>query len=295
VESLSIKSIELDLLLEAIYRQYGYDFRDYAKPSIERRLQQFIELEHIASISDLIKPLLHNREFAFRLIKRFSINVSEMFRDPYVYRSMLKLIIPILRTYPSFKIWHAGCADGQEVYSLAILLKEAGILDRATIFATDINEEALDTAKNGIYPIFNIQSACKSYKDAGGKNTFTNYFHAAYNAVTMNKELKRRITFANHNLVDDASFGEMHLILCRNVLIYFNPDLQERAWKLFNTSLVDGGFICLGPAEDLPHTDISRKFGTIDSSSRIYNKPAKSSEKHPSSYTPTNNNILLFN
>jgi chemotaxis protein methyltransferase CheR len=274
VESKSVSNIELDLLLDAIYRHYGYDFRNYSRPSIERRIQQFVELEHIESISDLIKPVLHSREFAFHLIKHFSISVSEMFRDPHVYQSILNHIIPILRTYPSFKIWHAGCANGQEVYSLAILLKEAGILDHATIFATDINEEALDTAKKGIYPICNIQSVCKSYREAGGKNSFTHYFHAAYNAITMDSELRRRITFANHDLVRNTSFGKMNLIMCRNVLIYFDHELQKKAWQLFSRSLADDGFICLGSAEHLPLTGIYSEYETIDSNSKIYQKPS---------------------
>ncbi len=268
------ENIELELLLEAIFKCYGYDFRNYAKMSIQRRVLQFIQLEQIESISDLITPVLRDKDFAFRLIKRFSISVSEMFRDPHVYRALLKHVIPLLRTYPSFKIWHAGCAEGQEVYSLAILLKEAGILERATIFATDINEEALNTAKNGIYPISEIQTVCNSYQVAGGQATFTNYCHAAYNAVTMSNELKRHITFANHNLVQDASFGEMHLILCRNVLIYFNQELQERALQLFADSLIKGGFICLGAVEDIMQTNSMNIFERIDQKSRVFRKRA---------------------
>ncbi len=272
MESQLTESIELELLLEAIFKRYGYDFRNYTTRSIQRRVKQFIELEQIESIADLLKPVLHDKELAFRLIQRFSINVSEMFRDPLVYQALLKHVIPLLRTYPSFKVWHAGCADGQEVYSFAILLKEAGILERATIFATDINLEALNTAKKGIYPISDIQATCKSYLKAGGQATFSDYFHAAYNAISMNNELKRRITFASHNLVQDASFGEMHLILCRNVLIYFDRKLQERALKLFSDSLVGGGFICLGKTEAIMQSNTSNDFEKIDSKYRIFRK-----------------------
>jgi chemotaxis protein methyltransferase CheR len=276
----STDNTEFELLLEAILKRYGYDFRNYAKPTIQRRVNQFIESTHSGSIADLIKPVLHDKEFAFSLIKRFSINVSEMFRDPFVYQSLLKNVIPLLRTYPSFKIWHAGCAEGQEVYSLAILLKEAGLLERATIFATDINDEALDTAKNGIYPISDIQDICKNYQQAGGQDTFTNYCHAAYDAVTMNSDLKQRITFANHNLVQDASFGEMHLILCRNVLIYFNHGLKERVLKLFVNSLIKGGFICLGAKEEILQSDTTKDFTRIDSKCRIFRKRDHSSAAH---------------
>jgi chemotaxis protein methyltransferase CheR len=276
LQILSTENIELDLLLEAIFNRYGYDFRDYSHTSILRRVRQFSKLQHIDSIADLIKPVLHDREFAYRLIKCFAINVSDMFRDPPVYKAILKHVIPVLDAYPSIKIWHAGCACGQEVYSLAILLKEAGVLERVTIFGTDINEEALDTAKKGIYPICNIKSVCNAYLEAGGKATFTNYFHAAYDAVTMSNELKQHIIFANHNLVRDASFGEMNLILCRNVLIYFNKELQERSLKLFSNSLINGGFICLGSVESLLQPHISKNFETIDLNSRIYKKLAAS-------------------
>jgi chemotaxis protein methyltransferase CheR len=270
----SIDNTELELLLEAILKRYGYDFRNYAKPTIQRRVVQFIESKQVESIADLIKPVLYDREFAFSLIKRFSINVSEMFRDPFVYQALLKNVIPLLRTYPSFKIWHAGCAEGQEVYSLAILLKEAGLLERATIFATDINEEALDTAKKGIYPISDIQTICKNYLQAGGQTTFNNYCHAAYDAVTISSDLKQHITFANHNLVQDASFGEMHLILCRNVLIYFDHELKERVLKLFVNSLTKGGFICLGAKEEILQSDTTRDLERIDSKCRIFKKRA---------------------
>jgi chemotaxis protein methyltransferase CheR len=272
VKTASINNTELSLLLEAIHREYGYDFRDYSKSSILRRVQLFKRLEHIESTADLIKPVLHDSRFALRLIKSFSINISEMFRDPPVFLRLVKHVLPALQAYPSFKIWHAGCATGQEVYSLAILLKEAGLLNRATIFATDINEEALKIAMKGIYPLDNIQSACKGYLEAGGAASFTQYFHAAYHSLSINSELKQHITFANHNLVQDAAFGEMQLILCRNVLIYFNPELQKRAWNLLSNSLVDDGFICLGTAEYYPQTIKLSNYEMIGPNFNIYKK-----------------------
>jgi chemotaxis protein methyltransferase CheR len=274
------EDIELELLLEAIFKRYGYDFRNYTRGSIKRRVTQFIDLNNIKSITDLIRPVLQDKDFGHSLIKCFSINVTEMFRDPFVYQALREHVIPLLRTYPSFKVWHAGCATGEEVYSLAILLKEAGLLERATIFATDINDEALYTAKSGIYPISDIRAVCKSYQQAGGQATFTNYCHAAYDAVTMSSELKKRITFANHNLVQDASFGEMHLILCRNVLIYFNRELKERALKLFYNSLVNGGFFCLGTREEIVQSSTSREFDRIDSNSRIFRKRSTTTDEH---------------
>jgi chemotaxis protein methyltransferase CheR len=264
--------VELDLLLEAIFRRYGYDFRDYSRSSILRRLKQFMTLEQIDSVADLIAPTLRDRVFAFQLIKRFSISVSELFRDPPVYRSLVKHVFPALQSYPSFKVWHAGCANGQEVYSLAILLREANLLERSTLFATDINSKALETAKTGIYPIRDMKKASKNYQESGGQASFSDYFHTAYDAVTMANELKKRITFAEHNLVQDASFGEMHLILCRNVFLYFNTSLRERAFNLLTESLANGGIICLGTAETLPDTNLSAHFEVIDPDCKIYRK-----------------------
>lgn len=267
-----IEENEIELLLEAIYRRYGYDFKSYARKTINRRIKQFIQLEQMESVADLITPVLKDETFAFKLIQRFSITVSEMFRDPFVYRSLKKHVLPLLRTYPSFKIWHAGCADGEEVYSLAILLKEEGILDRATIYATDFNHDALAAGKKGIYQIDDIDQVCKNYLEAGGQGKFSDYYYSAYGAVSMSSDLKQNITFASHNLVQDESFGEVHLILCRNVLIYFDQSLQKRALKLFSDSLINGGFLCLGAQEDMIRHHKYKYFKTIDSTSRIFQK-----------------------
>ena len=267
-----IEQIEIDLLLEALYRRYGYDFRSYARASIERRIRQFLSKAESTSISGMIPRVLNDREFFSSLVRHFSIGVTEMFRDPFVYRAIREEVVPLLRTWPHFKLWHAGCATGEEVYSLAVVLKEEGIYDRATIYATDFNDEALEKSREGVYDLEKLQEATRNYQQAGGKASFSEYYHARYGAVAMDGTLKERLTFSVHNLVSDHVFGEMHLILCRNVLIYFNHALKNRALGLFTESLVHGGFLCLGTKEDLQFSDMSERYDVVDHKARIYKK-----------------------
>ena len=263
---------EIDLLLKMIYQRYGYDFRSYARASIVRRIRQFRSNSGCASVAKMIPRIIDDEEFASRLIRYFSIAVTEMFRDPLVYRAVREKVVPLLRTWPHCKIWHAGCATGEEVYSLAIVLKEEGIYDRTTIYATDFNIEALDRARAGIYEIGRLQEATRNYQQAGGKRSFSEYYHARYQAAAMDNSLKERVVFSSHNLASDSVFGEMHLIFCRNVLIYFNYDLQNRALGLFTESLVHGGFLCLGTKEDLQFSDFSDRYEPVDKKARIYKK-----------------------
>lgn len=267
-----IELIEIDLLLEAIFRRYGYDFRSYARASIERRTRQFMSGTGCSSVSDMIPKLLHDEEFFSRLARYFSISVTEMFRDPFVYRAVREKVVPLLRTWSHFKIWHAGCATGEEVYSLAIVLKEEGAYNRATIYATDFNDEALDKAREGIYEVGKVREATQNYQQAGGKASFSEYYHARYDAAAMDRSLKERITFANHNLAADEAFGEMQLIFCRNVLIYFNRELQNRVLWLLTESLAHGGFLCLGTKEDLQFTDVHALYDVVDAKAKIYKK-----------------------
>jgi len=267
-----IDEIEIDLLLEALYRRYGYDFRSYARASIERRVRHFLSLSGLESVSEMIPRILRDKEFFTMLVGHFSISVTEMFRDPFVYRAVREKIVPLLRTWPHFKVWHAGCATGEEAYSLAIMLKEEGVYDRATIYATDFNDEALSKAKEGLYQIEKMKDATRNYQLSGGKASFSNYYHARYGAAAMDDSLKDRILFSNHNLVADSVFGEMHLILCRNVMIYFNRELQNRSLELFTDSLVRGGFLCLGTKEDLQFRDVNNLYSIVDDKARIYKK-----------------------
>ncbi len=264
--------IEIDLLLEAMYRRYGYDFRAYARASVDRRVRQFLAGSGCSTISEMIPKLLNDREFFTRLAQYFSISVTEMFRDPSVYHAIREKVVPLLRTYPFFKVWLAGCATGEEAYSLAILLKEEGLLEKATIYATDFNDEALDRAREAIYPLDRMREYTTNYQQAGGKKSFSEYYHAKYGSAAMCADLKEHITIANHNLAVDSAFSEVHLVLCRNVLIYFNRELQDRALGLFTESLVHGGFLCLGTKEDIQFTGAGGDYEVIDRQAKLYKR-----------------------
>ncbi len=266
------EDIEVKLLLEAIYLKYGYDFRNYTKASIKRRINQRLILSKLDNISAMQHLLLTDQKFFETLLHDFSIQVTEMFRDPSFYLALRKYVIPVLKTYPYIKIWHAGCASGEEVYSLAILLKEEGLLDKTLIYATDINEIVLKKAKEGIYPVEKIKEFTYNYQKAGGVNSFSDYYTAKYDAVIMKKELKKNLIFAQHNLATDQDFGEMNLIMCRNVLIYFDNALQERVFRLFNNSLVRQGFLCLGSKERLNFSDSHKFFEEFVPDEKMYRK-----------------------
>jgi chemotaxis protein methyltransferase CheR len=274
MEKTDIENIEITLLLDAMFERYGYDFRHYSRASIERRVRQFQVKSGCSSISEMIPKLLYDESFFEIFVRKFSITVTDMFRDPFVYRSLRKNVVPILKTHPFVKIWHAGCATGEEAYSLSIVLKEEGFYDRTTLFATDFNDAALDDAKKGIYDLENARKFTANYQAAGGTSSFSEYYHARYQAMAIDRSLKENITFANHNLVTDDVFGEMHLIMCRNVLIYFEKPLQDRVLNLFSDSLVHGGILCLGTKESLMVSDVKNRFQTIDENARIYQKKA---------------------
>lgn len=266
------EKIELHLFLEAMYQGYGYDFRHYSQASVRRRVRHLATKNGYARVSEMLPRLLHDSAFARAAIYDFSVTVTEMFRDPEFYRSLRKNVIPYLKTYPFIKIWHAGCATGEEVYSLAIVLQEEGLYDRATIFATDFNDAILEKAKEGIYAFKDIRHYTTSYQKAGGTGSFADYYHAQYESAIMDQSLKKNITFASHNLVTDGVFGEMHLIFCRNVLIYFDKTLQNRVLGLFSDSLNHGGYLCLGSKETLEFSEVVGYFKTVDGPFKIYQK-----------------------
>jgi chemotaxis protein methyltransferase CheR len=267
-----LEDIEIDLLLEGIYRRYGYDFRSYARASLERRLRQFLSNGPNESISELIPKVLHDEAFFATMAQALSVSTTHMFRDPQVYRAIREKILPVLRTWPHFKIWHAGCSTGEEAYSLAILLHEELLLDRATIYATDFNDASLTKAKDGIYAVERVKEFTKAHHEAGGKTSFADYYQAAHGLAAIRESLRKRITFANHNLAVDHAFSEMHLVVCRNVMIYFNRELQNRVLRIFSDTLVNGGFLCLGNKEDLRFSDVASDFETVDGEARIYKK-----------------------
>lgn len=271
----NLEKIEIQLLLEAIYQRYGYDFRHYAQASVRRRIRHLLNKTPFQHISELIPHVLHDEQFAQRAINEFSITVTEMFRDPDFYKAVRLQVLPYLSTYPFLKIWHAGCSTGEEAYSLAIVLKEEGVYDRSTIFATDFNEYALGRAQEGVYPLKHLRHYTGNYQKSGGRRSFGDYYHAAYESAIMENFLKKQITFAHHNLVTDGVFSEMHLIFCRNVLIYFDKSLQERVLNLLADSLRYGGFLCLGTRETIEFSSIQSQFKVINENLKIYQKQTK--------------------
>ena len=267
-----VERIELHLLLEGIYQKYGYDFRGYAIESIGRRLAQFLIDRGLETYSEVTAKLLREPDFFHSLMPYFSVSVTALFRDPFFYAALVEKVLPRLRSWPHSKVWHAGCATGEEVYSHAILLKEAGIYERSMLYATDISQPALDTGKAGIYSLEVIRKGTTNYRSSGGRGALSDYYRARYQAAIMDPDLRRRITFARHNLAMDKSFGEMQLILCRNVLIYFNEALQNKVLELFWESLDHGGFLCLGDKESLTFTSVADRFEAVDETAKIFKK-----------------------
>src|ERR671917_2454300 len=247
----ALERLEIELLLEGIYRHYGFDFRSYAYASIRRRLWKRIEAEGLQSITALQDRVLHEPDMMEKLLLDLSINVTAMFRDPKFYVAFRQQVVPLLRTYPFIRLWHAGCSTGEEVYSMAILLDEEGLYDRARIYATDINDVVIQRAKSGIFPLDRMQEYTENYINAGGKRSFSEYYTAKYDGALFSPGLLRNIVFSQHNLVTDRSFSEFNVILCRNVLIYFDRELQNRVHQLFYDSLVMFGILCLGSKESL--------------------------------------------
>lgn len=266
------EELELRLLLKAISNYYGHDFHDYAKASMTRRVHKHMDKVGITQVSGLIPHFLHNTEAFNDFVRDMSVVVTEMFRDPTFFLAIRNEVIPILKTYPFIKIWHAGCASGQEVYSMAILLEEEGLLDRCQIYATDFNDHALNIAKKGIYPQEDMSIYEENYKISGGKSSLSNFCHQSYESVKFSDRFTQKITFANHNLVTDGVFGEMNLVFCRNVLIYFNRALQNRVLTLLADSLVSRGLLCIGRRENLVKSAISDQVEPLNSPLRIYQK-----------------------
>lgn len=267
-----LEDIEASLLLEGIYRQYGFDFRQYARASIRRRLWRRTYAEGLDSFSGLLERVLHDPEVMERLLRDLSINVTSMFRDPAFFAALRTRVVPLLRTYPFLRIWNAGCSTGEETYALAILLREVGLLERARIYATDINEQVLATAAQGVYPLAKMREYTENYLAAGGSRAFSDYYTARFDAVRFDPTLRDTVIFAQHNLVSDRSFNEFHLIVCRNVMIYFDRQLQNRVHHLFLDSLVPYGVLGLGLKESLRHTAVSERYEDVDEERRLYRK-----------------------
>lgn len=268
----SLERIEIKLLLDGLYTWCGYDYRNYAYNSIKRRIWNRVHLEKLNSITGLLEKILHDPACLQRLISDFSINVTEMFRDPSFFLAFREHIVPLLRTYPSIKIWHAGCSTGEEVYSMAIILHEEGILDRTKIYATDINAQVLKVAKSGIFPLENMKKYTSNYIKAGGKTAFSDYYSLSNRRVKFHDYLTKNMVFAQHNLATDGSFNEFNVILCRNVLIYFNSALQAKAHELFYSSLGMFGILGLGDKETITFTNRADCYEEVHRNQKLYKK-----------------------
>lgn len=271
-EADDLDAIEISLLMEGIYRHYGFDFRDYSYPSLKRRIQKRVYGEKLNSISALQARVLHDADCMERLLYDLSINVTAMFRDPTFYLAFRAKVVPLLRTYPFVRIWHAGCSTGEEVYSMAILLTEEGIYDRCRIYATDINQKVLDRAGKGIFPLSMMQENTSNYLNSGGDREFSQYYTARYEHAIFRPELREQVVFAQHNLVTDSSFNVFNVIICRNVLIYFNNILQERVHKLFHGSLDPFGILGLGKKESIRYSEVGPFYEPVDEEERIYRR-----------------------
>lgn len=270
--SAEIEKIEISLLLEAIFQRYGHDFRNYAYSSIKRRIQHRLEIDKLESISQLQHNVLYDSLFMKKLLSDFSINVTEMFRDPEFYSSFRKHVVPLLHSLPSIRIWHAGCSTGEEAYSMAILLHEEGLYKKSKIYATDMNSDVIEKAKKGVFSFDKMKLYTSNYQKAGGQDAFSEYYTADQYGVQFLPFLSENIVFAQHNLVTDSSFNEFNVILCRNVLIYFDKQLQNHVHGLFQESLSCHGILGLGSKESLRFTPYMECFEEIDSENKLYKK-----------------------
>jgi len=271
-ESEERERIEIELLLEAIFRLYGYDFRNYAFASIRRRIWHRVGAERLETVTGLTERVLHDRSCMDRLLADLTIHVTEMFRDPEVFLAFRQRVVPMLRTYPFIRIWHAGCSSGEEVYSMAILLHEEGLYDKARIYATDTNADILEVAKKGVFPLERMQLYTRNYMEAGGTDSFSSYYTAKYDSVIFQSFLKKNIVFGQHNLVTDGSFNEFNVIFCRNVMIYFNKTLQDHVHGLLYDSLSMFGVLALGTKESINFTKHADRYEELDNANRLYRK-----------------------
>jgi chemotaxis protein methyltransferase CheR len=267
-----VDEIELALLLEGVYRRYGFDFREYAPASLRRRVWRRVHAEGLKTVSALQDKLLHDPKCMERLLLDLSINVTAMFRDPSFYLAFREKVVPLLRTYPFTRLWVAGCSTGEEVYSLAILLREEGVYARARIYATDINESVLDRALAGVFPLEKMREYTQNYIRAGGRQAFSEYYVAKYDGAQFQRSLVENVVFAQHNLVSDRSFNEFNVIVCRNVMIYFDRALQDRVHRLFHESLMTFGVLALGGKESIRFSPFEDRYEELDAAERLYKK-----------------------
>jgi chemotaxis protein methyltransferase CheR len=267
-----IKGTEIQELLDGIYEKYGYDFRNYSRSHIVRRIDRKLSISDYKNFAELADGVLTDINKFEKMLAEMFVHTTRMFRNPWFYQSFRKKIVPVLRTYPSIRVWNAGCATGEEVYSIAIILKEEGLYDKTIIYATDISDNVLRKAKSGMYPISRMKEYTELYQKSGGKESFPDYYITDKNYAMMEPFLRKNIVFSSHNLTTDEVFAEMNVILCRNVLIYFNNDLQARAIRVFRDSLCLRGFLCLGSKEDIGFSPYSNDFEDFTEKEKIYKR-----------------------
>jgi len=267
-----LEAIETELLLTGLARRYGYDFRNYARPSLMRRIRHAMRKEGVTSVSALQERLLHDAMATRRFVETLSVHTTGMFRDPDVYLALRNDVIPLLKTYPFVRIWHAGCATGEEVYSLAILLHEAGLYHRCRVYATDISDAALKRAQEGVFALRRMRAHTVAYHRAGGREDFSAYYTADHERAIFRQSLRKQLVFSQHSLVCDAAFNEFHLIACRNVLLYFDQVLRQRALELFHDSLANFGMLALGQKESLRYTAHEELYRELRPGLRIYRR-----------------------
>lgn len=267
-----INDNELELLLNDLVEVHGYDFSQYAKASLKRRVDRLIAMDKFPSFAELRYRIRNDEAYLVRLVEEITVNVTEMFRDHHFYQALRKHVLPILATYPFIRVWHAGCSTGEEVYSMAILLKEANLLHKSLLYATDINPGVLEKAKKGIYPLSVMKQYSENYIEAGGTKEFSAYYSTGYDYARLDATLSERIIFSTHNLVSDRSFNEFQIIFCRNVLIYFDRHLQDKVLSLFNESLEQLGFLALGSKESIRFSSIQQRYIQVDSKEKIWRK-----------------------
>ena len=254
---------ELEILLSDIFTRYGYDFTEYSKASLQRRVQRLFTVDKFPSFAEFRHRLHSDPQYFLRFVEEITVNVTEMLRDPSFYRTLRTTILPILATYPFIRIWHAGCSTGEEVYSMAILLKEAGLLHKSLLYGTDINPHVIEKARNGIFPVSQMQKYSENYIQSGGLQDFSSYYTANYHLAKFDSALTGKMIFSTHNLVSDFSFNEFQLILCRNTLIYFERELQSKIFRLFDYSLENFGYLALGSKESLRFSSIAGHYRQV--------------------------------
>ena len=266
-----VKDEEVEYLIKDVYEMYGYDFSEYSRASFKRRVNRICLIDRFTSFAELRYTILNDPEYLKRFVEEITVNVTEMFRDPHFFKALREKILPQLGTYPLIRIWVAGCSTGEEAYSMAILLKETNLYHKSLIYGTDLNPSVLETARSGVFPLHQMKTYSENYMLSGGKKDFSDYYTANYDSVKFDKSLQEKLILSTHNLVSDSSFNSFQLIICRNVLIYFDRELQERVFKLFDNSLENLGYLALGAKETLRFSRLDKNYHQVDDQ-RIWKK-----------------------